>query len=368
MNAKKAVAFSVATVIFLGGIIILRIHSQTAYEKKAETDKPVTVSVTTVRYGAITDKISVTGALEGIHEAEIISETSGKIVGIDADIDSWLKAGGHIARVENDLQEISLEQSRAQTAAARANSDKAQSDLARIASLYVQKAVSESQMENAELAAKAALAQLRGAQAAEKLAQKQFDDTILRSSISGRLAQKYINIGKMVSPGMKVATVVDDSRMKLIVGVPEENVSSVCNGDRAEITVDAVPGVVFRGKVRSIALKADPMTRTFQLEIDFPNDRARSVKSGMFARAEITISVSDSQLVIPSAALLESGVSTHDVYVVKGSRVSRKTVSIGARNDSLVTVSSGLAQGDTIVTFGQPNLKDGTLVRYKPSE
>ncbi len=368
MMKRRVVAYSIASIVFLGAIIMIRMRSQASTDKSAEGARPVTVSVVAAQYGTITGRIWATGALEGIHEAEIISETSGRIVRIDAEVDSRLPANGRIGQVENELQEISLDRARAQTAAAVANSQKAAADLKRIKSLFDQNAVSESQLENAELAAKSALAQLRGAQAAEKLAQKQFDDTILRTPIEGRLAQKFITVGKMITPGVKVATVVDDSRMKLVAGIPEESVSSVRTGDKVEVTSDAVPGEAYNGVVKSVALKADPMTRTFQVEIEFPNDRARSMKSGMFARAVITTYVSDSLLLIPSVALIESGTSGYGVFVVKGARAVRREITIGARNDSLVAVMSGLVPGDTVVTFGQLNLRNGTIVRYGTSD
>lgn len=368
MKYKRAVTVSVLSLIFLGALIILRINSQTKTDGRVGTDKPVSVSVAPVGYGTITSRINTTGAVEGISEAEIISETSGKVVAIFADVDTYLPSGGRIGSVENELQEISLEQARAQTAAAQANSDKAGLDLERVRSLYSQNAVSKSQKENAELAAKAALAQLRGAQAAEKLAQKYFDDTVLRTPIAGRLAQKFITIGKMVTPGMKVATVVDDSRLKLDVGVSEESVSSVARGDKVEITSDAVPGVVFHGKVRSVALKADPVTRTFQVEIEFPNDSLRSMKSGMFARVAITTSVKGDVMVVPAGAVIESEGSAYSVFIIRDSRATSRLITVGARTDSLIAVTSGLAPGDTVVTFGQQNLRSGTRVVYKISD
>lgn len=363
MKSKKLVIATLISVLFLGAAVILRLHSQTMANNDVSSARPIAVSVARVGYGTITSQIRATGSLEGVHETDIISETSGKVVKIDAEVDSYLPSNGAIAEAENSLQEISLEQAQAQVAAAQANSDKAELDLKRIKNLYSQSAVSESQMENAELAAKAALAQLRGAQAARKLAQKNFDDTALRTPIAGRLAQKFVTIGQMITPGTKVATVVDDSRMKLKVGIPEEDISLVKPGDAVHITTDAVPNQVFTGKVKTVALKADPTTRTFQVEIEFPNDHDRSLKSGMFARAEITTSINDSSIVVPSGALVETIGSGPTVFIANDSIATQKSVKIGTRTDSLVHIVSGVSIGDLVVTFGQQNIKDGSKVR-----
>jgi len=226
--------------------------------------------------------------------------------------------------------------------------------------------VSEAQLENAQLAAKAALAQYKGAEAAERLAKKSYDDTFLKTPIAGRLAQRFVTLGLMVSPGMKVATVVDDAKMKLKVGVPEEEVSLIEVGNRVKIDVDAVPGKEFDGRLTSVALKADPMTRTFQVEIEMVNDEARSLKSGMFARADIKRELEKESLVVPSNAVIESNGSS--VFVVKDSIVTLRHVVLGLRNDSLVHIASGLSAGELVVSFGQQNLRSGTRVSYNSGE
>ncbi len=363
MKTKKILVAAIFALSIIVAMIIFRLGSQTlSGEHKIEVEG-IAVSVARAGYGAIESSIAATGTLEGIHEAEVISETSGKVVEVHVDVDAYLPAGGRIAAVENELQKIALDQAKAQTDAARANSEKTAADLRRVQRLFLEKAVSESGKENAELAAKAALAQLRGAEAAEKLAQKHYDDTFLRTPIAGRLAQKFITIGKMLSPGVMVATVVDDSKMKLDVGIPEEYVSSVKKGDSVTVTSGAVPGIVYHGKVKSVALKADPLTRTFLVEVEFPNDARRSVKSGMFASAVITTSAGDGVLIVPSSALSEGTRGDVSVYIVEQSRAVKRKVTVGVRGDSLVAVTKGILPGDSVITFGHQNLKDGSTVR-----
>lgn len=364
MKLKKVIAVSAFLALLLIAVIIFRVNSHTGPPGENGTDRPVAVAVAGVVYGTLVNKIKATGEVEGIHEADIISETSGKVIHIAAEVDDHLRAGGLIANVESEIQKISLEQAHAQTDAARANSDKAQLDLKRISSLYAQNAVSESQIESAKLASKSALAQLRAAQAAEKLAQKHFDDTELRASIAGRLARRYVTIGKMVTPGMKVATVVDDDRLKLDVGISERDVASVRKGDHVQITSDAVPGIVFHGVVRSVALKADPVTRSFEVEIEFPNDGKRSMKSGMFTRAVISTSVKDNAVVVPAGAVIEEEGAGFAVFVVRDHRAARRSVVVGLRTDSLVAIASGLVPGDTVVTLARQGLRDGARVIY----
>ncbi|HUI30960.1 MAG TPA: efflux RND transporter periplasmic adaptor subunit [Candidatus Acidoferrales bacterium] len=350
MKSRRSILVVVISVLLIGTIIVLRLRSHAMVDGDAGSST-IAVTVSKAEPGSVTNKINVTGALEGVHETDIISETSGKITKINAEIEAYVSVNSSVAEVENDLQEIAVE-------AAHINSDKAAADLKRVRNLFTQNAVSETQFENAEVGAKAALAQL-------KLAQKNYDNTFLRTPIAGRLAQKFVVVGQMITPGTKVATVVDDSRMKLKVGIPENYVSFVKPGSDVQVTSDAVPNLIFSGTIKTIALKADPQTRTFQAEIELLNDRNRSLKSGMFAKAEIATSDGGvASLVIPAVAIIESNGNSPAVFAVKDSVASLKHVTLGRRNDSVVEVLSGLTCEDLVVSFGQQNLKDGTKVKY----
>jgi len=348
---KKKLAWAITLpIVVIGAIVILRLHSHSSNAGNSAEPAAVSVTVSRVRRGSIVNRISVNGTLEGIHEADIISETSGKITKINAEVAEYVRVNSSIAEVENDLQEIAVE-------AAHVNNDKAAEDLKRVRNLFSQNAVSQTQLENAEVGAKAAMSQL-------KLAQKNYDNTFLRTPIAGRLAQKFVAIGQMVVPGTKIATVVDDSRMKLKVGIPEDYVSAVKPGSDVQVTSDAVPTGIFSGKVKTIALKADAQTRTFQAEIELFNDHDRSLKSGMFAKAKINTLPDAGSTVIPVTALVEDGAIATGVFIVEDSVVSLKHVTLGARDDSQAEIVSGLNPGDLVVSFGQQNLKDGTRIRY----
>ncbi|MCL4512377.1 MAG: efflux RND transporter periplasmic adaptor subunit [Bacteroidetes bacterium] len=365
MKSKKLVAVAVVLALFLGMVVILRLNSQTREDRNGNSREPRTVEVTYAKLDSISGVVSASGTLRGTEEADIISETNGKVVKIFARLDQYLRRNAPIVEVENDIQEIALEQAQAQAAAAQASHEKADLDLKRITNLYKQNVVSETQLEGAQLAAKSALAQYRGAQAALKLAQKHYDDTFIKTPIAGRLAQKFFDIGGMITPGMKVATVVEDSRMKLKVGIPEESIALIKPGQQARVECDAIPGKVFAGRVKDIALKADPTTRTFQVDIELPNDAQRSLKSGMFARASITTSEKESALVIPSSALVETDGTGPKVYIVKDSLVSIRDVEVGTRDGSKVRILSGLKPGAMIITFGQQDLVNASRVNYK---
>lgn len=112
MKSKRLILIVAASILFVGAIVVLRLQSNTSLSKTRIAPRAISVSVAEVVYGSVVNRIEVTGALEGEHEAEIVSETSGKIVKLNAEIDSYLPVNASVAVIENDLQEIALEQAR----------------------------------------------------------------------------------------------------------------------------------------------------------------------------------------------------------------------------------------------------------------
>lgn len=152
--------------------------------------------------------------------------------------------------------------------------------------------------------------------------------------------------------------------MKLKVGIPEDQLFMVHQGSEAFVTTDAVPGARFNGKVKTIALKADPQTRTFQAEIELPNDAKRSLRSGMFATAEIAAQNNEARLVVPSSGIIEGIGGGSAVFVIRDSIAHLMAVTVGERTDSTVEILNGINPGSLVVSFGQQNLQEGTKVKY----
>jgi RND family efflux transporter MFP subunit len=322
---------------------------------------PLSVKIQVVAPAAISQSLVVSGTLVGENEATVVSETQGKVVAVKAQVGDWLAKGQTIVQVENDLKLVALEQAKAQLMAAQTNYDKAQKDLKRYDDLFAQQIATQNDIENVRLAARAAEAQLKGAEAALKLAQRHYDDTAIKSPLAGRLADRYVNEAAMVMPGDKIGVVVDSRNMKLRSSVAENEVSLVKAGQPVEIVADALAGVKFSGKVFSVAQKANS-ERTYPVEILVQNDKGESLKSGMFGRATIQVANADHAIVVPSAAVLSDAARNNYVFVEENGAAKRVEVKLGLQQDGKVQIASGLAAGARLVVSGQQRLADGAKV------
>ncbi|HET9135562.1 MAG TPA: efflux RND transporter periplasmic adaptor subunit [Candidatus Kapabacteria bacterium] len=358
----KIVIKSSVAIALLAGVIALQSCSKTdGAEKKVE--EIFTVKTATVAMSPMAATLRATGTLEGIREALINSETQGRIVAVSVNNGSRVGAGASLVTVDNELKAIAVQQAEAQRLAAEAALEKAKLDLNRTTELSKSGASTKSQLEMAELSVKSAEAQLKGAESAQSLAKRQLADASVKAPFGGVVAMRYVNQGELLSPGGKVATVIDDSKMKLKINIGELDLAALKIGDPVVVTVDAIADKTFEGKIITIADKAD-MARSYTVEVEL-NNNGKELKSGMFARAEIKREADRTVPTIPATAVINNG-TRQQVYVVDDKGIAHlKGIKVGVVTPEKAEVTEGLNQSETVVTFGQAQLKDGSKVKVQ---
>jgi membrane fusion protein (multidrug efflux system) len=178
------------------------------------------------------------------------------------------------------------------------------------------------------------------------------------------LGFRQISTGAYVSPGQAVATLIDDSEMRLEFGVPSISVSTLRVGLPVEATTRDIPGRVFSGRITSIDNAVDPVTLSVKIRATLPN-KDGALRAGTSMNATL-MSEPRTSLSIPEIAVVAEGSKTF-VFIVDQSRqpaVAAKTeVTLGTRERGLVEVASGLQAGDLVITDGVMKLRPGAPVR-----
>lgn len=178
-------------------------------------------------------------------------------------------------------------------------------------------------------------------------------DVVFRSPAMGHLEDKMIVQGSAVQPGMKLLSLADHSTMWLDAQVYEAQSALVKMGQRVEVTVEAVPGQTFVGKVTFIYPHLDHMTRTLMVRSTFDNPDF-DLKPGMYADANIITQPVRNAIQVPQEAVIDTG--TKQIVFLAGDpgHFSPRTVRVGIRSDDdRVQIVDGLAVGETVVTSGQ---------------
>ena len=152
--------------------------------------------------------------------------------------------------------------------------------------------------------------------------------------------------------------------MKLLVNVSENYYSKVKKGDKAIITLDALPGEKFTATVSLKYPTINAATHTFPVELTLPNSNEK-VRPGMFARAELNFGT-EYRVVVPDMAIVKQpGSGERFVYLYDNGKVSYVKVNLGQRLDDAYELLGGIPDGATVVIAGQGRLADGMEVRVE---
>lgn len=169
------------------------------------------------------------------------------------------------------------------------------------------------------------------------------------SKYSGVITKKIVHEGHWAVAGEDIYDVVDMSTLWVIASVPESDINSIRMGQSAKITSVSYPGEVFNARVNFISPMLTSDTRTLEVRFDVSN-RNYKLKPDMYVKAEIGSANYEWNIVVPRNAVLRTG-KMDMVYVKKGKNAfSPKMVTVGGERDGYYLITSGLKEGDEIVT------------------
>ena len=271
----------------------------------------------------------------------IMPQQGGRIRKINVEVGDYVSRGQVLAEMDRlQLDQLALQIQNDET------------EYQRLKSLYEEGGVSQSDFETAELGYKMRRTNYKNVE----------ENTILRSPITGFVTARNFDAGDMFAMSAPLFTVQQVVPVKLHVGISETEYARVKKGDQVTLTVDALPGRSFTGKVGRLFPTIDPLTHTFKAEVVVPN-ADKALRPGMYAR--VTVNFGDRlSVVVPDQCLVkQEGTGTRFIYVLQADgSVSYVPVKTGRHMGSEYEIIEGLSDGQTVVVKGQAALKDGVKV------
>ncbi|MCS6773759.1 MAG: efflux RND transporter periplasmic adaptor subunit [Thermoflexales bacterium] len=255
-------------------------------------------------------------------------------------------------RVAKGADEAQIKAAEQQVESARANLERVRAPARQfdIEQAKAQLAQAEIGLRNVEAQLANARNQVRLVEIQVKQAQRRIEQATLRSPIDGVIANLNVKVGETVGT-QPIVTVVDTSLFHIDITVDEIDIAKVSEGQEVNITLDSLPGVTVKGKVKRIS----PVSRvvngvvSYDVRVDIGETEA-PLRSGMTANASIILERREDVLLVPNWAIRrdrESG----KTFVTRrvGDQVSEVEVKLGLRNESFTEVVSGLNPGDVIL-------------------
>ena len=365
-DKKKKLFLVVIVSIILLIIVAYKINDYV----KSSTTRPkalTAVLISNPERKQVNNTIDLTGDILPYQQATIYSRVSGNIEKIFVDIGSLVKKGDILAVIDSTIYSQNARQAYGLYLQAEANYQNAKMNYERNLKLFEQNLIAKQEVDNAYTAYEVAKGQKESQQANYKNALTQLNYCKIIAPFAGYITKRFLDPGAYVtssanSPSSSLFTLMDISKVKILVNLPEKNITILEKVKEADICVDAYKDKIFKGKVERISDALDPNTRTLQVEIDIDN-KDRILKPGMFGTVSFLIEKKDNAMVLPLDAVLKDDYGKF-VYVFKNdSTVSKTYVNTGIQKETFIEILGGVSDKDKIVVVGQTLIKDKMKVR-----
>ncbi len=357
-NQSNSLKLTARTHITLGLGVMLILSACSKPVEKTEDVRPVRVM--TIALEPATSALVFSGEVRPKVESRLGFRVNGKIVARLVEVGTTVKRGQVLMRL--DPQDLALAQVQAQAgmSAAESNRDLAKAELKRYQELKEKNFVSATVLDSKETTYKAAQASYEQSVAVYKNQLNQSSYTSLVADVDGVVTSVDAEVGQVVAAGAPVIRVAQTSDIDVVVGIPEDKVSTIRQLTDVSVRLWANKGEAIPAKLRELSPIADPVTRTFAAKLALPPTQ-KDLKLGMTASATFALKDAPIAIKLPLTALFQEKNVT-SVWLVEAGAVRLVPIVISGSSGQSVLVGAGLNSGQVVVTAGVHQLKVGQKV------
>ncbi|RUO38904.1 efflux transporter periplasmic adaptor subunit [Aliidiomarina taiwanensis] len=192
------------------------------------------------------------------------------------------------------------------------------------------------------------------------VARSRLDEMQIKAPFAGRLGIRQVSVGSLARPGEVITTLDALDPIYVDFSVPELYLPSLAPGQQVAASSAAYKNRVFHGKIKSLASRVDPVTRSIQVRAEI-NNETRELRPGMLLNVELERG-RDYTLMIPESAVIPIRNEQHVYRINDESRAEMTVITVGRRLPGWVEVLSGLEEGDQIIIEGTVRVRDGLPV------
>jgi membrane fusion protein, multidrug efflux system len=336
----------------LAGLLLAACHEAPA-PGGATSNDGTPVRTATVESVAAGSAVRSVGILAPRDEFRLSFKIAGVVDHIAVDAGDPVRKGQLLAVIKR--AEVDAAVAQASEAA-----EKARRDLERGRRLRADEVATEEQVQDLTTAYNVARSNLGTAQFNARFAR-------IEAPGDGVVLQRLVKENELVQAGQPVLVVGTTGAGWVVrTALADRDAVRVNIGDTAHVSFDAFPGREFAGKVTRVGSSADPMTGTFEVEVEIAPEGARFAR-GLVAKVALDIRDGDAgadRMAVPVTAIVEANGAEATVFVLdeRASVARRKRVTVGSIVGDRVVILAGLAAGEQVITDGAAWLTDGEPV------
>jgi RND family efflux transporter MFP subunit len=362
---------------------VLAACGQSQSQPQAAAPPPPQVTIAKPTSKMIADQDEYVGRFVAVESVEVRARVPGYLEAIHFRDGQMVKAGDLLFTVDRRPFQIALAQAQASLAQAKATLAFAESDLARAQGLGIGTVITQQTFDQRTQAKRIAEASVAAQQAAERQATLDLEFTELRAPVSGRIGDRRVSIGNLVTGGTSgntslLATIesIDPIRFEFTL----DEASYLRYGDLTPDSAGADRGLTLpvklkllnestfahEGRMDFVDNAIDRSSSTIRARAVFPNPGGKFTP-GMFARVRMAAAPPKDELLVPDAAIGAEQVRKF-VLVVDAENVARpRYVTLGPVVDGLRVITQGLTPDDNVIVNGLMRARPGAKVTPQPS-
>ena len=311
---------------------------------------PVAVEVGRVEAMRLEDDTQAVGTLRSRQGVMLRPEVSGRISKLGFTDGQRVRRSQLLVQLDDALQRAQLQQAEAQASIARTNLQRNQ-DL--LAQNFISKSAVDQSQSNVEVA-----------EAQVALAKAQLARMQIVAPFDGVVGLRIVNVGDYVKDGADLVNIEDLSSVWVDFRLPERFIARLKPGQDVQVTLDALPGRRYLGRIDALDSQLDANGRSVLVRARLAN-AGGELRAGMYARSRVVFDVREGALVVPEEALVPLGEKQYLYKLVADGEnkiAQRIEARIGSRVPGKVEVLEGVKAGDHVVIAGQARLGRGDSV------
>ena len=338
-------------VAILVGVKALQISAMIDQGKKF-VPPPETVTSATVQADTWETALTAVGTLNAVQGVTVAAELAGKVVEITFEAGTRVQKGDILLRQDTSSEEAQLPGAIAQVNLSNIN-------LERMNQLFSKQLISQADRDNAVAGAEQAQSQAENIRAT-------IGKKTIRAPFSGQLGIRQVNLGQLLREGDPIVTLQSLDPIYVDFTLPQQQLSLVRQGLTVQVTSDALPGETLKGRITAINPLVDADTRSNKIEATVAN-RGNRLRPGMFVNVAVGLPARQTVLSIPATGVLyapygDSVFIIEDAGDKKGKVLRQQFVRLGVKRGDFVAATSGIKEGETVVSTGVFKLRNGQSV------
>jgi multidrug efflux system membrane fusion protein len=361
----------IALVILIGAGVHLRLASRASMQGRLfAMAGPLPVSVARATTANVPVVIEALGTVTPLSTVDVRPQVSGPIIKLPFHEGERVAAGALLAQIDPRPYKAALDQAQAQLERDRAALALARIDLARYKRLLAQDSIAEQTYADQAGTVNQDAATVDVDKAAVETAKLNLSYCYVKSPIAGRVGLRQVDLGNLVQANQTqdIVAVTQMQPMSVVFSVPQADLAGIFRQMSAGHTLVAqaysenMKSLIATGTLSSIDNQINTATGTLQMRALFGN-RELQLFPQEFVNIKLVVDTLRNQVVVPGAAV-QNGPSSNFVFIVRpDDTVTMRTVKTGPTFGNDITILSGLAAGETVVTDGADQLRDGAHVR-----